>query len=142
MKHETTLDPTDLVQSFEIAKELVKRSDATQAKAVELSQHFAAACLFLKEATDKIPEAWLKFTEDSKQVLEDARLWRMAMEREVSAGLKQLKDMNDFLGSEQTKQNMKNMRELIELAERLQRLKASGFLDAMTDTILKFPSDK
>lgn len=133
-------DASDIVQSFQIAQEIVKRSTGEQQKAVELSQQFAAACLFLKQATDKIPEAWIKFTEDSKPMLEEARLWRMAMEREVQTGLRAMKDINDFLGSEKTKQNMQNMREFIELAERLQRLKMSGFLDSMIETVVKLPT--
>lgn len=123
--------------AVEVAKEVVRKTDSSKQSVVELADKFRDAAKFLDESTDEIKTSWVAWLKDSKAFLDEARLWRMAMERESSQGITACKDMVEFLGSEDVRGRLATLRELVEVAERLKALKESGFLDAVVDTMLK-----
>lgn len=123
--------------THQAASAVVVASEKTVNGMIELEARYKLAAEFLDKATDSISESWAVWIKESAEYLNNLRLWRMAVETEVKSGTTALKDISQFLGSEETKQQLKTLKDLVEVGERLKMLKDSGFLDSMTDIMLK-----
>lgn len=78
-----------------------------------------------------------QFRASTKLWLEDIRQTRFAIVSETAAMTGPLKDIRQFFIGADYKEQTARLKEFVELCERLQRLKDSGFLDAVTDTMLR-----
>lgn len=74
---------------------------------------------------------------DLKIYIEDIRRSRMAVVTEISQISSGLREVRQFFLGGDYKEEIERLRTFVELCERLEKLKASGFLDAVADTMLK-----
>lgn len=80
---------------------------------------------------------WKNDEQSRTKILEEFRMWRMAVTAEQSKLIQGCADVRKFfLGVDHDKE-MARLREFLELAERLQKLQQSGFLEKMADTLIK-----
>ena len=61
----------------------------------------------------------------------------MTTSTEVAATMNDLEEIRKFTSDPDFCEQKKRLREFVDLCERLEKLKETGFLDAVTDTILK-----
>lgn len=80
---------------------------------------------------------WGEWVDNCDKMLADQRQWRMAIGSELSTSLAQFKDVRKFFLSDEHVVEAARLKEFVELCERLKALKDSGFLDKVTDTILR-----
>ncbi len=110
-------------QAAEHQEELVRRvQDAKQA---------------LKLSMGTVNQEWIEVDERASKMLHDLRATRMAIDSELSKIMSQLADVRKFFLSSDHETEVARLKEFVELCERLQKLKDTGFLDRVTDTILK-----
>lgn len=123
--------------SIEIAAEVRDKAATAKQNTLIIEQQFRDALSYLNEATTKLEPAYVEWFKKSAVYLEEMRQWRMAMEREQHVGMRSMQDMVAFLSNVELEKKVAATRELIELMERLKALKDSGFLDDMTEILLK-----
>lgn len=82
-------------------------------------------------------QAWAEWLKVSEAVLPEFRSWRMAMDSELTHSLKSFGEVRKFFLSPDHDKEIARLREFVELCERLKQLKEAGFLDKVTDTILR-----
>jgi hypothetical protein len=78
-----------------------------------------------------------RFEANSKLYIEGIRQTRFAIVTECSQMTKPLSEVRQFFIGSDYKEQVTRLREFVELCERLQKLKESGFLDAVSDTMLR-----
>lgn len=78
-----------------------------------------------------------EFTVRNKLFLEELRQGRMTTVTECAKLTSALKDVRQFFIGNDYEREIGRLREFVELCERLQKLKDSGFLDAVSDTMLR-----
>ena len=88
-------------------------------------------------AMETVRQEWIDWDEKAKSMLQDARMWRMAIDSEFNRALGAFQDVRKFFLSSEHDKEVARLKEFVELCERLQTLKQSGFLDQVADTILK-----
>ena len=116
-----------------VCEEIKKLPNETRPVVVEAQD----ARRIIYELTEGIIGDMEKFRANGKQHLEEIRQTRFAMVGEVSQMTGALKELRQFfLGSDYATE-ITRLKEFVGLCERLQELKASGFLDAVADTLLK-----
>ena len=123
--------------NHEIATEFVKRSE----KAVDSTTQLMQRTMDARAAMDVLCETWkadwLDFQNTSDSRLKEMRMTRMAMDsemRQIMAGCREIR--NFFLDKDYSVER-ERLKEFVDICERLQRLKESGFLDAVSDTMLR-----
>lgn len=80
---------------------------------------------------------WKGDEQHRTKILEELRMWRMAVTSEQQKLLQGCADVRKFFLADDHEKEITRLREFIELAERLQKLQQSGFLDKMADTLIK-----
>lgn len=125
------------MNTTEIAEKVVHQARETTARQKDLVDQVADAQLSLEVALSGFRKEWLDWTSESKTILNDFRLWRMAMSTEADKCMTQFGDVRKFFLSEDHLKEVERLKEFIGLMERLKALKDSGFLDRVTDTMLK-----
>jgi len=78
-----------------------------------------------------------KFTDDSKQWVQDIRQTRFFICGEIQQTKRDAEDLRRFFGSSEHDKQIEKMKEFVEVCERLKQLKDSGFLDAIVETMIK-----
>lgn len=121
----------------ELSREMLKMVDMLNDKTMSLAHQSAAARKFLDWHCDHVRLAWMEWKEQSKEVLEDIRQTRVAIEFESRKLLSECADVRKFFLGEEHTNEVAKLREFIELCERLRALKNDGTLDKIADTILK-----
>jgi len=111
-------------------KELIPEADKTV-------QEAKTARLVIETLLKGIHGDTEDFRARSKIFLDDIRGVRFAMVSETAAMTAPLKDLRQFFLGKDYADEIARLREFVDLCERLQKLKASGFLDAIADTLLK-----
>lgn len=91
----------------------------------------------LDELTDSWKASWIEWLERSKTILTEFRQWRMAMNAESKIVTQDFAEVRKFFLSKDHEEEIRRLSEFVNLCERLQALKSSGFLDTITETILK-----
>lgn len=129
--------PLDMFNE-ELSQKVVKMTDKLGVKEVELALQVKQAREFMDWSANHMKKDWLEWQKDSDQAVKDARMTRMALERESKLILAACQDLRSFFGGDVANKEMEKMKEFVEVCERLQALKSNGFLDAIADTILKF----
>jgi hypothetical protein len=116
---------------------LVKKTEEGLKKQEELVERVADAKKALELSVSTIRRDSLDYLDELDKTLLRMRQARMALDTESKHILTQLKDVRQFFLSEQHADEAKRLREFAETLEKLKAFKESGFLDAVTDTILK-----
>lgn len=80
---------------------------------------------------------WNDFVTSADARLTEFRQVRMSTETEIHRVMTDLKDVRKFFMSEDHDKEVARLKEFVELCERLKALKESGFLDKVSDTILR-----
>lgn len=90
------------------------------------------------EGESEIVQRILRETrETKKELVEITRSMRMTVKGETSETLKRLEEVRQFfLGSDYAEQKNR-INEFVELCDKLRDLKESGFLDAISETLIK-----
>lgn len=78
-----------------------------------------------------------QFKTDSDAWVGDIRNSRFTIVSETAAVTKSLAEVRKFFLGSEHREEMSRITEFVDLCERLQKLKASGFLDAVADTLIK-----
>lgn len=91
----------------------------------------------LEIASKSYKQAWLEWRKISETMLPECRSFRMAVDGELSKTLKALEDVRIFFLSPDHDKEVARLKEFTDLCERLKALKDSGFLDRVSDTILR-----
>jgi hypothetical protein len=82
-------------------------------------------------------KSWEEWRQIADSMLPEMRTWRMAVNEEVSKSLASFADVRSFFLSDKHDMEIIRLREFVDLMERFQALQASGFLDKVTDVMLK-----
>lgn len=120
-----------------VAQGLNKATDRLLDNTIALAVRAKEAREFLDWHANHVKATWLDWTEQSKKVLEDIRLTRVAIEFESKQLLSACADVRKFFLADDHEKEITKLREFVELAERLRALKNDGTLDRLADTILK-----
>jgi len=110
-----------------------------------LPQHSAGPAVRAAEDARKIMDELLdgigakmeRFKSDAKLYINDIRQIRFAVVSEVGKISSELGDVRNFLMGPDHDEQVKRLTEFVNLCERLQALKDNGFLDRVTDTMLR-----
>ena len=121
----------DVYEAMERAAQKLPEQVAPQVKAAEDARKI------IHELLGGIGEEMEQFRENTKKHIEEIRQVRFALVTETSQMLSSLKDLRQFFVGPDHGTEVARLKEFIGLCERLQELKASGFLDAVSDTLLK-----
>lgn len=121
----------------ELAQATVKMSEDQVRREEELVQRVTDARNALDICSETTKQSWFDWKDQSTSILNDFRMWRMAMDSEIGKSMSSFADVRKFFLSEDHEKEVSRIREFVEICERLQKLKESGFLDQVADTILK-----
>jgi hypothetical protein len=80
---------------------------------------------------------WMDWMDDIKKRTTEIRQSRFAIEGETRALMTNLREVRNFFMDKDHASEIQKLQEFVELCERLKVLKESGFLDNVTDTILR-----
>jgi hypothetical protein len=134
----TRLEPaSNDTANAEIGTKLVQKATQNVQQQEELVARVQDAKAALALAVDTFRKDTIEFLREMDEHLLQMRQLRMAMDNESRQVLTQLKDVRQFFLSEQHVDEVKRLQEFSVVLEKLQAFKESGFLDAVTDTILK-----
>ena len=126
----------DKVESFMREKALSMVEDAADRIGLIKKNHKEALDI-LKGESAVVQSILIQTREAKKELVDITRSMRMTVKGETSETLKRLEEVRAFfLGSEYDEQK-KRLNEFCDLCERLRALKEDGFIDAISDTILK-----
>lgn len=124
-------------QNVEIGQATVKAIDQNIRQQNEFVARVADAKLALELAVNSFRKDSLTFLDEMGTYLVNVRQTRMALDQETRHLLTAAGDVRKFFLSEDHPRELERLKEFVAIMERLQALKNSGFLDAVTDTILK-----
>lgn len=124
-------------QNVEIAQASLKAIDQNIKQQNEFVARVADAKLALELAVNSFRKDSLTFLDEMGTYLTNIRQTRMALDQETRHLLTAAGDVRKFFLSEDHPKELERLKEFVAIMERLQTLKNSGFLDAVTDTILK-----
>jgi hypothetical protein len=80
---------------------------------------------------------WAEYQKFIKASLAEIREERIAFGSEIRLLMSGLKEVRQFFLEDSYETQINRLHEFVDLCERLKALKESGFLDAVSDTILK-----
>lgn len=121
-----TMAPMMVRVGGEKAKELTKLDG-------QLSEISAA----LRRTMDELSVVYREVSEFTREATNATRSTRMAAVSELTQLSTALRDVRKFFLGAEYEQEQRRLREFVELCERLKSLKDSGFLDAVSDTMLR-----
>lgn len=87
--------------------------------------------------TEKWDLSFTAFHRDAQERVKQLRGYRMTIGEEIHKMMADFGEVRKFFLDNDYKAEVERLKEYVDLMERLQRLKQSGFLDQMTDTMLK-----
>jgi hypothetical protein len=90
----------------------------------------------MNEATLAIQRQFAEFGILADKYVKEVREFKTCVDLDLNHTLTQMKDLRKFFLSPEHQDEVLRLQEFASLCERLMELKNSGFLDAMTDTIL------
>lgn len=91
----------------------------------------------LEEATNGIGGIMADFEDKTASALQTLRARRMSVVTECQSIMNALSDIRRFFLDKDYQSERDRLSEFVELCERMNALKESGFIDAISDTILK-----
>lgn len=121
----------------DIANGIVKRTEEGLGKQEELVNRVVDARKALDLALNTFRKESLNYLDELDGYLLRMRQTRMALDTESKNILSQCADVRKFFLSDDHTEQMKRLVQFAETCRTLKVLKESGFLDAITDTILK-----
>lgn len=149
MEYAPERDPSkvgDLVNVREhektMARKCIEESKQRPDEMTELVRRTDAAREALMSALGGIGDAIELFKPQSDQYIKELRAFATSGVLELKTMMRTFEDVRKFFLSDQHATEVKRLAEFVELCERLSKLKQSGFLDAVSDTILKLEADQ
>lgn len=128
---------TDHEAAVHIASTVIDRTQKQVTEDEELVRRVKEARAALDVLTDTWKSSWLDWLDQSKHILNEFRSWRMAMTAEGKIVTQEFAEVRKFFLSKDHDEEIRRLGEFVSLCERLQALKASGFLEVITETMLK-----
>lgn len=110
-------------QNVQQTEDLVKRAEESRAAIDYLVTH--------------VQKAWCDYDDFITKALVKARATKVAIEIETKQTLATLADVRKFFLDPRHEEEIQRLKEFVQICERLRELKRDGFLDAVTDTILR-----
>ena len=111
------------VKNVQDTETLVKRAEEARAAIEYLVSH--------------VKVVWAEYDDYITKALTKARATKVAIEIETKQTLSTLSDVRKFFLDPRHEEEVQRLKEFVQICERLRELKADGFLDAVTDTILR-----
>lgn len=127
-------DPTYAMQ---LAKGTISEAVKRPKQMDQLAEETKSSREILFEALKGVGDAVELFKPKSDEYIRELRMFKIAAVAELSIALKSFEDVRKFFLSDKHDAEIAKLREFVDLCERLNRLKQSGFLDAVSETILK-----
>jgi hypothetical protein len=132
---ETLVDADGLTKMA--AADLVKTAPKTEERAEQLVERAREASDTLRILMQNIGPNWDEFQDVMNRGIANARQSRIGMEIEIRQLMANFKEVRAFFLSDAHQEEVARLEHFIDLCHQLKALKESGFLDAITDTILK-----
>jgi hypothetical protein len=120
--------------AVDVQEKIIKKEIRTSEELVRRSRELVDTVDYL---VSEVKGPWNEYQEWVKTALERVREQRIALSSETRLLMQSLKEVREFFLEDSYQTQINRLHEFIDLCERLQALKQSGFLDAVTDTILK-----
>lgn len=118
-------------------EETIKATTDAVQKAEDLVTRLTDAGKALEIFRTTYKADWDKWLADSGHILPEMRAFQMAMGTETIKLLAHFADIRKFFLNEEHEREVRRLEHFVDLCERLKKLKDEGFLDRVTDTILK-----
>lgn len=125
------------IKNEELGDAIIKSTAQNVAKQEEFVNRVVDAKKALELAVSTFRTATLDYIKDIDDHLKQARQSGMALTAEHKRVLDSCGDVRKFFLDEKHVEEMKRLKEFVELCERLKALKESGFLEQVTEMVLK-----
>lgn len=132
---QSELTPQQLTDNM--CRDVVKKTDETNQKAQTLLEHALDARAALDVLATSWKKEWFDLMDYMDEQLKTFRMTRMAFDTEQRRLLGELRDVRQFFLDKDYETERARLKEFVEVCERLKALKESGFLDTVSDTMLR-----
>lgn len=119
------------------AAALIAEAETKLEKLQKLRDEANEAVQLLFESTSGMGAVVQKFSDDSKQWVQDIRQTRFFICGELQQTKRDAEDLRRFFGSSEHDKQLEKMKEFVDVCEKLKQLKDSGFLDSVVETMIK-----
>jgi hypothetical protein len=124
-------------QHVELADAMAKRFTKNVEDSENLVRRAEEATAAIKYLCEHMPLAYNEYDDQIINALKKTRATKVAIEIETKQTLAALSDIRKFFLDPRHEEEVVKLKEFVDICERLRELKASGFLDAVSDTILR-----
>ncbi len=128
---------TDEEMAVKLASEFTKRT----ASALNSSTELVDKAMDARSAMDLMSESWkvswIEFQNTSDERLKELRMTRMAMDSEMRQLMAGLREVRAFFLDKDYSTEIERLKDFVCVCERLKALKDSGFLDTISETMLR-----
>ena len=123
--------------NVELAGKFEKHFDKNVEDTENLVKRAEEARAAIEYLVNNVKREWVEYDDFIIEALKKARATKVAIEIETKQTLTALGDVRKFFLDPRHEQEVQKLKEFVDICDRLRELKSSGFLDAISDTILR-----